>query len=879
MTGGTSVTGETGACPASPASRARHHVLQKKLQAMRVILFAMIVAASAALPALADTTVITNREGLAAISNDLAGTYLLVADIDLAGMDWTPLGFDSESFTGKFYGNGHVISHLVVTNHPAVRGRGLFGVTEGATIENVIVRGTVAGAANFAGGLVGNAIGTYITGCHAYCSVSNTSSYTGGLVGGISEGTTIAGCSAAGTVLAAGPYTGGLVGYCGGSKLAIRDSVSTADVTGGESTGGFVGYVNSGGLEISGCRADGFTGGRGRVGGFVGAISRIAVATISGCVARGDVRSFAPSYGGFVGEMSSSTATNSDCWCSGAIWGTGGDLGAFAGNCKDGTNVNCSVCCYAAGPRYFCGNNINIPGGTLSAADVAALSKDKDGNPWPVVRKHVRGATPIATAEDLLAVTNNLAGVYVLVADIDLGDATIEPIGISTNAYAFSGEFYGQGHKISGFTVDTSNRYAGFFGNIHGGRVSDLLLEGRVISHDNDSAAGVGGFAGEIQAKSLVDGCLFTGQVETGDTGKVGGFVGTTEDSPVILRCCADDIMLDNPSSDNSDKQFTGGFVGLHNNGFIKDCYATGEVYPGDNTDVGGFAGRVAMSARIATSWCSVYVYVQTLTSWVGAFVGNADGIVTNSYYDAFRTEQLAKGTFAPGISAACPGIDAAGDMSDPYCLPNLDFDTIWKIDELTGMPTFRRGEQTVVFDSNGAPCAIPDRTYEIGTDYDGLPGAVWPGHAFLGWFDAADGGYPIREGSRVTTEPVRTLYAHWIDARARGLPIRAFDIATRTLRFDMGSQADMDRMFPGADAVFCTVVTSTNLADRAWLAIGPSANWSANTAGEAGWIQVSGLDTVDPVRFWRIAATLYEPAEGDSVEFRSAIPADSGDE
>ena len=733
-------------------------------------------------------TFITDREGLEAIAGDLSGTYLLDADIDLAGADWTPIGFDGETFTGTFYGNGHVISNLVATNHPAVHGRGLFGVTEGATIESVTVRGTVAGAGNFAGGLVDNAVGTHIAYCRADCTVSNSASYTGGLVGGISDGTTVAGCTAAGTVIASGGYTGGLVGYCGGDRLAIRDSVSTADVTGGESAGGFVGYVNSGGLEITGCRADGFTGGRGKVGGFAGSVSSNSVATISGCVARGDVRSFSASYGGFVGEFASRTATNIDCWCSGAIWGTGGDLGAFAGNCKAGTNVNCSVYPYAAGPRHFCGNNTNIDGGVLSAADVAARSKDQDGKAWPAVQKHIRGATPIATAEDLLAVTNDLSGVYVLVADIDLGDATIEPIGIGTNANVFTGEFYGRGYKISGFTVDTTNRYAGFFGNIHGGRVSDLLLEGRVYSHDNDSANGVGGFAGEIQAKSLVDGCLFTGWIETGDTGKVGGFVGTTEDSPVILRCGAEDITLDNPSSDDSDKQFTGGFVGLHNNGFIKDCYATGEVSAADNTDVGGFAGHVAASARIATSWCSVSVSDQTPTSWVGAFVGNADGFVTDSYYDETRTAQLAQGTFAPGNSAPCAGIEAAGDMSAPNCLPNLDFDTTWEIDELTGTPAFRRGEQHVSFDPNGAPGVIAPRAYDIGTDYDFPPNPTWQGHAFLGWFDAADGGYPIPDGSRVTTDAARTFYAHWTDQQTVFFDVHGGQCDTTSAVYAMGS-------------------------------------------------------------------------------------------
>ena len=52
------------------------------------------------------------------------------------------------------------------------------------------------------------------------------------------------------------------------------------------------------------------------------------------------------------------------------------------------------------------------------------------------------------------------------------------------------------------------------------------------------------------------------------------------------------------------------------------------------------------------------------------------------------------------------------------------------------------------------------------------------------------------------------------------------------------------------------------------WFAVEASTPWTANAAGEAGWIQGSNLDTAGPVRFWRIAATLYELTVGDSVEF-----------
>ncbi len=72
-------------------------------------------------------TEIDSAEKLAAISADLSGSYVLTADIDLAGIDWTPIGAFvmgggeegevpdmAAVFTGTFDGQGHTISNLSV---------------------------------------------------------------------------------------------------------------------------------------------------------------------------------------------------------------------------------------------------------------------------------------------------------------------------------------------------------------------------------------------------------------------------------------------------------------------------------------------------------------------------------------------------------------------------------------------------------------------------------------------------------------------------------------------------------------------------------------------------------------------------------------------
>ena len=657
----------------------------------KTILVLLFVAALGA-SAVADT-LITTREGLAAIAanaESLAGTYALGADIDLGGADWTPLGTESAPFTGELHGNGHAIRNLICTNNPSGNScRGLFGCASNATIQSVSVSGTVSGK-----------------------------QYVGGLVGRARGGMVISNCSAAVEVTATGSYAGGLVGSCDGGSATNR---------------------------IVGCRADGFTEGNGFVGGFIGYV--YTPAAISNCAARGDVRSVGSDYGGFVGRLAHDSATIDDCWSSGAVWGTGGNIGSFIGNWQSGTITNCAASAYANGLRLFCGSSTDITGSRLTLSDVHARSAG-----WPSAQKRSNSAsvTPIATVEDFLSIMNDLAGRYVLVADIDFEGETIEPIG--NYGTAFTGEFYGQNHRILGYCVETGERYAGLFGKIAGGRVSGVRAEGSVIGGPTVSGSdvGVGGFAGKIDSKSLVEGCSFDGEVANTTTCNAGGFVGYTTDSPVILRCRAWG-MVDN----SSDKSGTGGFIGNHSGGSITDCCALMECTATDNGDAsaGGFAGLVASAARIAASWCSGCV--DSRAGYVGAFVGkaNGSGLITGSYYDTGANSDMGAVGKNSGGSAAYAGItpvDIDGKFhAESY--PSFDFTNTWSIVE--GMDEPRLVTQTgftdflddsylplgadPTFVANGIPVGLR-YVYDIPADATSL--YALPGEPFFRIVMDADG-------------------------------------------------------------------------------------------------------------------------------------------
>lgn len=73
---------------------------------------------------------------LQSIQNDLSAHYILMNDIDLTGVRWTPIGSISAGFFGELDGNGHTISNLNLSS--TAQSAGLFrSLTSGATIKNL----------------------------------------------------------------------------------------------------------------------------------------------------------------------------------------------------------------------------------------------------------------------------------------------------------------------------------------------------------------------------------------------------------------------------------------------------------------------------------------------------------------------------------------------------------------------------------------------------------------------------------------------------------------------------------------------------------------------------------------------------------------------
>lgn len=162
---------------------------------------------------------ILDSAGLAAMNNNLSGSYSLETDLTLSG-SYTPIGGNSYgAFTGKFDGNFHTISGIQVSGGTY---GGLFGLTSGATIQNVGVKnGTIN--AQYVGGIVGRAenktkiIDVFNDGVTIQPSGKGRDSFSAGGIVGYAQESSIDKAYNTGAI---GGRGGGILGYADDTTLS-----------------------------------------------------------------------------------------------------------------------------------------------------------------------------------------------------------------------------------------------------------------------------------------------------------------------------------------------------------------------------------------------------------------------------------------------------------------------------------------------------------------------------------------------------------------------------------------------------------------------------------------------------------------------------------
>ena len=244
---------------------------------------------------------ITTAEELMGMADDLAADYVLDADIDLAGIVWTPIGTFKPSgesaeeqeipasdaaFTGTFDGQGHTIRNLTITGEDGIA-VGLFGCIANTevgnfTLENASTEGTV---------MVADAVGySFSSTVHdiqlvkgkvtAYAGEMSAEGMYGGIVGaGMSS--RIVDCSAeAEIVIPDGTANAGIVG--GGLELtSLVNCTASGSITAGANCYGLGGVSGCGfgAEEFTNCKA-----------------SDVTISTGAGCFWIGSITGYAGGY-------------------------------------------------------------------------------------------------------------------------------------------------------------------------------------------------------------------------------------------------------------------------------------------------------------------------------------------------------------------------------------------------------------------------------------------------------------------------------------------------------------------------------------------------------------------------------------------------------
>ncbi|MFS0724186.1 cadherin-like beta sandwich domain-containing protein [Paenibacillus sp. 1P07SE] len=209
----------------------------------------------------------------------LGGYYRLTADLDMSGIDWSPVGSRSRPFTGGLDGNGHTISGLTV-EQPEAEAAGLFAAIDGtehavriydltlsdvqvtgkdhtgaiagwmshADLERVRVEQAVIHGGSLVGGFAGYASNSTVQTSYAADAGISGESKVGGMFGEI-EGVMIDQSFTSGNVTATGFFAGGLSGTTL-SPNTITNVYSTTRVDGMGWLGGLIGFAaNDSGIE------------------------------------------------------------------------------------------------------------------------------------------------------------------------------------------------------------------------------------------------------------------------------------------------------------------------------------------------------------------------------------------------------------------------------------------------------------------------------------------------------------------------------------------------------------------------------------------------------------------------------------------------------
>lgn len=594
---------------------------------------------------------------LQAINTNLSGNYALRNSIDgTQANNFISIGSNT-AFRGKFDGIDYNIFNLNISGTDNV---GLFGKTDGATINNItLVGGSITGTGSNVGAIVGSANNTTLTNVVNSAAVSGNSN-VGGIVGS-ADGTTVENAINTGTIegnSTSETNVGGLIGEMKDSSTAdnyksqiIGNSYNLGDVSGkGHNVGGLVGSASNSTI------------------GNPSVVNGKPVENVETVYNRMDVTG-AYNVGGIVGNMTASTVRNAEN--SGIVLASGHYGGEYTFH-TDYTKDNYS----AGGSKTVSVNVANVGGiaGTSSGSTITDVlntgdvssSKVKEQEQEYYAAGNVGGIVGSAVDTNITNATNrenevrgahNVGGVAGYFGSTK-GDSTNKdtPHYTVTNGINDGGDIMATGARYGNDFVretirhdynaaaDSNNDGKYIVGNIGGvigymdgnnvyvtnsanrGTVHTLDITDQSHISDASTAANVGGVVGKIDRGNTitinsgnVNEAAVSNSYNTGDVRgytAIGGIVGMMYNGEIAGSYNLGNIMSTRISAGGTIPLNMGGIVGdtTENSSaraYLYDVYNKGQI--GDETytykgrHVGGIAGRLSGTIEKAYNAGEIY--------------------------------------------------------------------------------------------------------------------------------------------------------------------------------------------------------------------------------------------------------------------------------
>ena len=587
---------------------------------------------------------ITTPSDLVNMKYDLSGDFTLENDIDMSGVEWTPVG----EFTGTFDGKGHYIKNL--SYNDSQKGEvAVFSTTRNAEIKNLgVMNANLVGNANVAG-IVGRAYGGVVENCAVVQSYIEGSDHVASIVGDVNindeaVGAIVRNCVSDSRVNSRSYQAGGITGTIVAGTVENCLFSGTVDCPGNAT--GMVALIDADTypsiIQNNMIAASHIYGEVSRVVATAGRAATLAnnhvlYTTYCGTAASnaGKMENEYDAAGINGANVDDSQAKsksfyeNTLGWDFDNTWkfieGTEGKMypvlkwmNAPLPSCIYDMPQNKSIL-YSTGYEFITLDGIHGSWGQtldisiVSGGDIASLYEGNlyagddfgafvgrgdvvlEVNPTADMASYFTmpaesrfsvyigkegDLTQISTPQEFIDINKNLAGDYELTQDIDLTNVAFE--GIGTSGESFTGSLNGNGHKVIGARVSfSSGSDVGVFGKTNGATIKNIAFVDYVVSASACNHVGLVGSA----------------SVTTFDQVAAVGTV--TGDDHVAL------------------------FAGDGNGSTVTNCYVDGTVT--GRSQVGGFFGCTLESgANISNSYFNGQA-TATFRGWTGGFIGLID--------------------------------------------------------------------------------------------------------------------------------------------------------------------------------------------------------------------------------------------------------------